>query len=136
MNNKKSLFSFVEIIFLMLLFGFSFTYFYSENLPLSNVDNTYTIISLLDIIEKNQTFSKIIILEDFSVLNLSQNWSSLTVFLDNQISDYYLSLSNGSISKNIVNCSVIYSKQQNQILVMSDFENNFSNRVLTLGVCN
>lgn len=134
---KKALFSVVEVAFMFLLIIFSLGFIYNPSLSNSfDQDNSYTIISLLDIINRNDLIVEIVFQEDLTLTPIQENWNELENILNSQVENYYLSLYDGSNYKIIFDCNVNFKIQKNQILLMGDSSNNlFSYRVLTLGVC-
>ena len=135
-NIKKAVFSVVEILFLLMFLSSAIYFIYEENSYNFSKDYSYSIISLLDIIQKDDEFRYIIINENLTQSSLGQNWTNLTNFLDEQILNYYLEISNSTFSKNIISCSPKYELQLNQVFILSEnISNSFDFRILTLGVC-
>lgn len=134
---KKALFSVVEVAFMFLLIIFSLGFIYNPSVSNSfDQDNSYAIISLLDIINRNDLIVETVFQEDLTLTPIQENWSELETILNSQVENYYLSLYDGSNYKIIFDCNVNFKIEKNQILLMGDSSNNlFSYRVLTLGVC-
>lgn len=131
---KKSQITIVELPLLFLLFLFIVgNLFYSNDF--SQVDHKLSIDSFLDSVYNSNEFRKQIMFEDLSTNNIVENWSNLSLYLNNSFSNYEFIISNSSVDKYIFSCNSSYNKIYSQRIVSIYNNSVFEFRKITLGVC-
>ena len=133
MEMKRAQISVVEGILMILLFVFFFSSLtlYSQT---TYTGSSVNLDSLLDSIYYSENYRDIIMNEDLSSEELSQDWSEIESVLNNSVGSYELILLNKTTNKKITECQASYGKNfEERIFGSSQDEYEF--RKLRIGVC-
>lgn len=91
--------------------------------------------SFLDTIYYGEEFRNILMDEDLSQVNLTQNWANVSTLLNNSFRSYEVLVSNETVSKTIYSCNGTSGKEYSEKIITIKDNNNYEFRKLTLGVC-
>lgn len=131
---KKSQFSVIEVIFLVLLFSVISSYvFFDFKIP--QKDYNLLLETSLDSIYYSEDYRQIIIDESLILSSLTEDWSQINVSLEKMLGDFELIVLDGSRSKVIVSCVESSGKVFDERIITVDSGDSYDFRKIRLGVC-
>ncbi|MFW6009301.1 MAG: hypothetical protein ACOCP8_08575 [archaeon] len=133
---RRGQFVLVEILLIGLLFSSLLYLTYNSNRD--DVQSYYyTVDSSIDAIYYSESFRNIILNEDLSVIDLTQNWTELESILNNKFKSYEFVISNITDKKTIFDgCAGDYHNKiiKERIIALKNIS-NYEFRIIKLGVC-
>ena len=133
-KTKQGLFTVIEILFVVLLFGFILTILLPPKQTL--VENFgVSVDSYFSTITHSSTNRIIFIQENLSNSSITGNWTNITNQLSRVFNSYYLSIGNLTFSKQISSCTPNAGEYRTQRIVAIYNNSNYKFRIITLGVC-
>lgn len=132
---RRSQFSAIEVVLVMMLFAFSSIY-YVNSVSTSQKDYKYNIDTGLDSLYYNESYRFLIMNENLDVSHKVLDWSSLNQTLSNMYNNFELTIGNKTTSKFIYNCNQDYNnKYSTERIISIGDASTYEFRRVKLGVC-
>ena len=137
MNLRKSQFSIVETIFVILLFLSVIGTYTLYNNNYNSKDYSISLESAIDSIYYSLDYRELFINENIEISAITEDWSFLNNTLSNMFNKYELILLDESqtISKTIFSCEEVNGKMYTERIISINSGNQFNFRIVRLGVC-
>lgn len=132
--NKKSQLTVIEISFVLLLIGSYLAY-----LPTTIDSNEYNlnlgVQTLADSLLEDYNFRSVLINEDLSSVNETEDWSQVYLVINSSLINYELKIGDLSTEKTLKSCSPTFEKLNVVRIVSIDDSSIYDFRYFILGVC-
>lgn len=131
---KKSQISVIEMAVVLGLFG-AFSIYFGSLVEVNQVDYQFQIDSLLDSIYYSEDYRSVIMSEDLTSSELSQDWDEIINFIEEDVENFEIVVGNLSNEKIVTFCTGVYHKSFSEKVISIEDNDNFEFRKIRIGVC-